>query len=242
MPKLTVNVDHLGTLREARKLREPDPVAASVLIELAGAHGISAHLREDRKHLHDRDIKLLRQTLSTKLNLVMAPTQNMIQFAIDVLPDMVTLVMESKESLTIEAGLNVSANMAALEKMVASLRMHDIFVSLLIEPDFSQIKAAKKIGAHGVELFTGAFANAYDYGEDDMSWQIELDKIEKSAQLAKKNELAVYAGVGLSYNNVEPLASLPELDEVDIGHAIVARAALVGLDKAVRDMLGILGK
>ena len=183
MATLSVNIDHIATIREARKGREPDPVAAAVLVELAGAHGITVHLREDRRHIQDRDVKLLRQTTSTKLNLEMAPTSEMVQFAIDTLPDMVTLVPESREELTTEGGLNVLGKISEMEKIISSLKIHEIFVSLFIDPEIEQIKAAKKAGATAIELHTGTYCNAYDYGEDDISWQMELDKIEKMTQI-----------------------------------------------------------
>jgi pyridoxine 5-phosphate synthase len=240
MATLSVNIDHIATLREARKGREPDPIAAAVLVELAGADGITVHLREDRRHMQERDVKLLRQTLSTKLNLEMAATTDMVQFAIDILPDQVTLVPENREEITTEGGLNVAAKVGDIEKAVSSLKMHEIFVSLFIDPEIDQIKAATKTGAQAIELHTGTYCNAYDFGEDDMAWQMELDKLEKMTQMALKSELVVNAGHGLNYQNVEYISSIPDINELNIGHSIVSRASLVGMERAVRDMLEIL--
>jgi pyridoxine 5-phosphate synthase len=239
MATLSVNIDHIATLREARKGREPDPISAAVLVELAGAQGITVHLREDRRHIQDRDVRLLRQTIASKLNLEMAATADMVQFAIDILPDQVTLVPENREELTTEGGLNVAAKLAEIEKAVTSLKMHDIFVSLFVDPDLEQIKAAKKSGAAAVELHTGNYCNAF-VGEDNMTWQMELDKIEKMTHIAVKSDLVVNAGHGLNYQNVEYIAGIPDINELNIGHSIISRASLVGMERAVRDMLGIL--
>ncbi|MFC1583922.1 pyridoxine 5'-phosphate synthase [Fibrobacterota bacterium] len=240
MATLSVNIDHIATLREARKGREPDPIAAAVLVELAGANGITAHLREDRRHMQERDIRLLRQTISTKLNLEMAATRDMVQFAVDTLPDMVTLVPENREELTTEGGLNVAGKLEEIEKATASLKMHDIFVSLFIDPELDQIKAAKKSGANAIEIHTGNYCNAYSYEENEMSMQMELDKIEKMTQVAAKNGLVVNAGHGLNYQNVGAITAIPEIQELNIGHSIVSRASLVGMEQAVRDMLDIM--
>ena len=240
MATLSVNIDHIATLREARKGREPDPIAAAVLVELAGADGLTVHLREDRRHMQERDVKLLRQTLATKLNLEMAATTDMVQFAIDILPDQVTLVPENREEITTEGGLNVAGKVGDIEKAVSSLKMHEIFVSLFIDPEIDQIKAATKTGAQAIELHTGTYCNAYDFGEDDMAWQMELDKIEKMTQMALKSELVVNAGHGLNYQNVEYISSISDINELNIGHSIVSRASLVGMERAVKDMLEIL--
>jgi len=240
MATLSVNIDHIATLREARKGREPDPIAAAVLVELAGADGITIHLREDRRHIQERDVKLLRQTISTKLNLEMAATTDMVQFAIDILPDQVTLVPENREEITTEGGLNVAGRVSEIEKTVSSLKMHEIFVSLFIDPDIEQIKAAARTGAQAIELHTGTYCNAYDYGEDEMAWQMELDKIEKMTQMALKSDLVVNAGHGLNYQNVGYISSISDINELNIGHSIISRASLVGMERAVKDMLEIL--
>ena len=241
MPKLGVNIDHVATIREARKVREPDPVAAASLCELAGAHGITVHLREDRRHMQERDIRLLRQTVTTHLNLEMAATPEMLQFAIDVLPDMVTLVPEKREELTTEGGLNVSGHIEEITKIVNSLHKHDVQVSLFVDPDLHQIKAAVRTGARFIELHTGTYARAYDFGEGDgPDWQEELSRLDSMAQVAQRSDLIVNAGHGLNYRNVTPVAEIKGLWELNIGHAIVGRAVLVGFDRAVRDMLELI--
>ena len=241
MPKLGVNIDHVATLREARKVREPDPVAAATLCELAGAHGITVHLREDRRHMQERDVRLLRQTVTTHLNLEMSTGPEMLQFAIDVLPDMVTLVPEKREELTTEGGLNVSGKIDEITKIVNSLHKHDIQVSLFIDPELHQIKAAVRTGARFIELHTGAYARAYDFGEGDgPDWQEELSKLDNMAQIAQRSDLIVNAGHGLNYRNVTPVAEIKGLWELNIGHAIIGRALLVGFDRAVRDMLDLI--
>ncbi len=240
MAKLGVNMDHIATIREARKVREPDPIAASAIAELAGAHGITVHLREDRRHIQERDVRLLRQTVTTHLNLEMAPVDSMVQFAIDVLPDMVTLVPESREELTTEGGLSVTSKVDEIRKIADSLQKHNIFVSLFIEADLDQVKAAKRTGAKFLEFHTGAYANAYDFGEDPHQWEVELDRIANMTQVAIKNGFTVNAGHGLNYQNVRPIGQIEGLEELNIGHAIIGRAALVGMDRAVRDMLALL--
>lgn len=237
MPKLGVNIDHVATIRETRKVREPDPIAAAVLCELAGAHGITVHLREDRRHIQERDVRLLRQTVNT-LNLEMAATPEMLQFAIDLLPDMVTLVPERREELTTEGGLDVVTKVDEISRIVASLQKHNVSVSLFIEPELSQVKAAVRTGAYFVELHTGAYASAYDLGEAD--WEEELAKLINMAQVAQKSGRTVNAGHGLNYRNIGPVAEIEGLWEVNIGHSIVSRAVLVGMDRAVRDMLALL--
>ena len=238
MPKLGINIDHIATIREARKVREPDPVAAAALCELAGAHGITVHLREDRRHMQERVVRLLRQTITTHLNLEMAATPDMLQFAIDVLPDMVTLVPEKREELTTEGGLDVAVKMDEIAKVVSSLHKHDVTVSLFIDPELHQIKAALRTGARFVELHTGAYTSAYDLGEGD--WEEELAKLENMTQLAIKSGLTVNAGHGLNYRNVVPVAEIKGMWELNIGHAIIGRATLVGLERAVRDMLDLV--
>jgi len=236
MPKLSVNIDHIATLREARKGREPDPVAAAVLAELAGADGITVHLREDRRHIQERDVKLLRQTATTRLNLEMAATPEMTQFAIDILPDLVTLVPENREELTTEGGLNIAARANEIEKVCLALKKHDIFVSIFIDPEVELVRAAKRAGADGVEFHTGPYCNAYDFSGDQLAWQMELAKVEKMVHMAGKLDLNVNAGHGLNYRNVGHIAAIAGIHELNIGHSIVSRAALVGLSEAVREM------
>jgi pyridoxine 5-phosphate synthase len=227
-----VNIDHIATLRQARKGAEPDPVAAAVLAELAGAQGIIAHLREDRRHVQDRDLRLLRETVQTKLNLEMAATDEMQRIALDVKPDFSTLVPEKREELTTEGGLEVASRTDFMKSYISRLQQGGIIVSLFIDPDDQQIAAAKKSGADWVEIHTGAYANART-GKDRAR---EFEKIVEAAKLARSLGLSVGAGHGLNYLNVTAIARIPEVEELNIGHSIIARAALVGLDRAVREM------
>lgn len=234
--KLGVNIDHVATIREARKIREPDPIAAAVLAELAGCHGITAHLREDRRHIQDRDIRLLRGMVTTRLNLEMAPTPEMVQFAIDVQPDMTTLVPENRAEVTTEGGLNVAAKIDELSRAIATLKNNDIKVSVFIDPETDQVKAAKKVGADFVEFHTGKYSNAYDIG-DSNEVEKELSALQDMTLLANKYGLRVNAGHGLNYRNVGPIAAIPNIEELNIGHSIIGRSVLVGLDRAVKEML-----
>lgn len=234
--KLGVNIDHIATIREARKIREPDPVAAAVLAELAGCHGITAHLREDRRHIQDRDIRLLRGMVTTHLNMEMAPSPEMVQFALDLHPDMATLVPENRLEITTEGGLNVAAKAEELSQAIAKLNQNDILVSVFIDPESSQVKAAKKVGADFVEFHTGKYSNAYDMG-DSREVESELSAIQDMTLLAHKYGLRINAGHGLNYRNVGPIAAIPHIEELNIGHSIIARAALVGMERAVKEML-----
>ncbi len=234
--KLGVNIDHIATIREARKIREPDPVAAAVLAELAGCHGITAHLREDRRHIQDRDIRLLRGMVTTHLNMEMAPSPEMVQFALDLHPDMATLVPENRLEITTEGGLNVAAKAEELSQAIAKLKQNDILVSVFIDPESSQVKAAKKVGADFVEFHTGKYSNAYDMG-DSREVESELSAIQDMTLLAHKYGLRINAGHGLNYRNVGPIAAIPHIEELNIGHSIIGRAALVGMERAVKEML-----
>lgn len=233
MPKLNVNIDHVATIRQARGGIEPDPVAAAVLAELAGADGIVVHLREDRRHIQDRDLKILREIVKTKLNMEMAATKEMVGIAKEVKPDMVTLVPEKREELTTEGGLDVKGNLKTVTGAVKELKSSGIMVSLFIDPDPSQIRASKDTGAQMVEIHTGVFSEAKD--EDRM--ERELDKIESSVAAAMKLNLRVAAGHGLDYTNTAYVAQIEDIEELNIGHSIVSRAVLVGMEKAVSDML-----
>ncbi len=232
MPKLSVNIDHIATIREARKGTEPDPIAAAVLAELAGAEGIIAHLREDRRHVQDRDMRLLREIVQTKLNMEMAATDEMQRIVLDIKPDFSTLVPEKREELTTEGGLEVAARIDFMKAYVGRLRQGGIMVSLFVDPDENQIAASKKAGAEWVEIHTGAYANA----KTEQDRNREFVKISESAQLAASLGLRVGAGHGLNYTNVRRIAQIPEVAELNIGHSIISRAALVGLDRAVREM------
>lgn len=232
MARLGVNIDHVATIRQARGGAEPDPVAAAVMAELAGADGITIHLREDRRHIQDRDLKLLRQTVRTRLNLEMAATAEMINIALTVRPDICTLVPEKRQELTTEGGLDVRLNMETISAAVQKLRDGGIIVSLFIDPDPDQVKAADKAGADYVEIHTGSYADAKDWKTEEK----ELIKISNAVKLAAKLELGVNAGHGLNYTNIGKVAALGGIEEFNIGHSIISRAVLVGLDRAVRDM------
>ena len=237
MIKLGVNVDHIATLREARKERNPDPVAAAMLAELAGAHGITAHLREDRRHMQERDLRILRQTVTTRLNLEMAPAPEMVQFALELLPDMVTLVPERRQELTTEGGLDVIANEKILEQAVAQLRAQHIHVSMFIDPEASQVRASQKVGADMIELHTGHFSRAFHSGMGDSAWIAERSRLVDATALGRRYGLRVNAGHGLDYQNVSYVASIEGLEELNIGHSLVGRAVLVGMERAVTEML-----
>jgi pyridoxine 5-phosphate synthase len=234
--KLGLNVDHVATLRQARGGVEPDPVAAAAIGELAGAEGITIHLREDRRHIQDRDLEILRLTVKTKLNLEMAATQEMTRIALKINPDQVTLVPEKRQELTTEGGLDVILNLKAITETVKRLRDGGISVSLFVDPNQEQIKAASKTGADYIEIHTGAYAEAFY--TPDMGY--ELEKIDTAVKLAAKVGLGINAGHGLNYVNIKPVASLGGIEEYNIGHSIISRAVLVGLDRAVRDMVELI--
>ena len=235
MPKLAINIDHIATIRQARGGQEPDPVTAAAICELAGARGIVIHLREDRRHIQERDLRILRQTVKTKLNLEMGAAKEIIAIALDVGPDMVTLVPEKRQELTTEGGLDVVSEKMKLAAVVAQFRDNGIAVSLFIDPEEAQIKAAQEIGATFVELHSGKYADAK--GQERLH---HLAHIETAAALASSFGLIVNAGHGLDYRNTAPIAAIDEIDELSIGHAIISRAAFVGLDKAVREMMAII--
>lgn len=236
MVKLAINVDHVATLRQARGNTEPDPVTAAALSELAGAVGIVVHLREDRRHMQDRDIHILRQTIQTKMNLEMAATEEIIQIALDIKPDMITLVPEKRQELTTEGGLDVVANKAKLKNCIDRMTEAGIPVSLFIDPDSDQIKASKEIGATFIEIHTGRYADATSEEEEDQ----EFDLIAGAAEEAYEEGLRVNAGHGLNYVNVSRVAALDTIEELSIGHAIMARAIFTGLTQAVQEMKALI--
>jgi len=236
MIHLGVNIDHVATVRQARRDIEPDPVAAAVICEFAGAHGITIHLRSDRRHIQDRDLHLLRQVVKTKLNLEMGATEEMVGIALTVKPDQVTLVPEKREELTTEGGLDVVSNARSLADAIARLKNGGIPVSLFIEADREQISASKQVGAEAIELHTGRYANA----KTESAQAVELEKLIQGGRQAVTLGLRVHAGHGLTYRNIIPIKQVPKLHEVNIGHNIIARAVLVGLDCAVREMLELL--
>ena len=234
--KLAVNVDHVATLRQARRTAEPDPVTAAAMAELAGAQGIVVHLREDRRHIQDRDLHLLKQTVKTKLNLEMAATQEMLKTALSVKPDMVTLVAERREELTTEGGLEVQLNKENLKKFVRLFKDADITVSLVINPDLDQIKGAQWVEADYVEVHSGSFCAARTLTER----QEEFDRIHNAVKMAHKVGLGVNVGHRLDYSNIGWLIDVAEIEEFVIGQAVVARAVLVGFERAVREMLELI--
>ncbi|MFL5350026.1 MAG: pyridoxine 5'-phosphate synthase [Hyalangium sp.] len=234
--RLGVNVDHVATLRQARRTTYPDPVTAAALAELAGAQQITIHLREDRRHIQDRDLRILRETCQTLLNLEMAATAEMVKIAYEYKPDVVTLVPERREELTTEGGLDVAGQRESVAKIIKNLKDGEITVSLFIDPDLDQIRAAHKVDADRIELHTGRYCEARNERERGR----ELSRIVDAAKAAAKLGMSVAAGHGLNYDNVQPIARIKEIDELNIGHAIVGRAVLVGFERAVREMLELM--
>ena len=232
MARLGVNVDHVATLRQARGGREPDPIAAAILADLGGADGIVVHLREDRRHIQERDLKLLRETVPNTLNLEMAVEESVAKIAIQVRPDKVTLVPERRQELTTEGGLAVSEHRERIKALIRAMHNAQIPVSLFIDPDLNQIRAAQKVGADAIELHTGRYANSRESVEIEKEFQALLE----GTKLAHKLGLEVNAGHGLTYHNIQPLSEIHEIVEFNIGHSIISRAVLVGLERAVREM------
>ncbi|NCJ06426.1 pyridoxine 5'-phosphate synthase [Synechococcales cyanobacterium C] len=236
MPTLGVNIDHVATIRQARQTVEPDPVAAAVLAELGGADGITVHLREDRRHIQDRDVRVLRQTVRTHLNLEMAATEEMVNIALEIQPDYVTLVPERREEVTTEGGLNIVGQQSWLTEVVQTLEAAKIPVSLFIDADSAQIEASATVGATFIELHTGRYAEA----TTEAVQAEELALLDQGCQQARALGLRVNAGHGLTYWNTYPVACLAGMEELNIGHTIISRAVLVGLERAVRDMKGVI--
>ena len=234
--RLGVNVDHVATLRQARGTRYPDPVSAATMAELGGADQITIHLREDRRHIQERDLRIMRQTVQTSLNLEMAATKEMSKIAYEFKPDMVTLVPEKREELTTEGGLDVAMNRDSIKEMVRFLQDGDIRVSLFIDPDIDQVRAAYKVSADGVELHTGAYCEA----KIAQLRRQELGRLVDAAKTCSKIGLPAFAGHGLSLNNVGPVAAIMEITEFNIGHSIIAHAVYVGITQAVREMKGVI--
>ena len=235
MTTLGVNIDHIANVRQARKTIEPDPVQFAFLAELGGADSITVHLREDRRHIQDRDVFLLKETIKTKLNLEMAATEEMLEISKKLLPDYVTLVPEKREEVTTEGGLNLKNNVKYLKNFVSSLKDSNIEVSAFIDPLSEQITYSKEIGFDFIELHTGKYAELKGYDQYD-----ELQKIIESTHEANDMGLVVNAGHGLNYNNVKEIASINNMNELNIGHSIVARALAVGLEKSVREMKSLI--
>ncbi|HET7922443.1 MAG TPA: pyridoxine 5'-phosphate synthase [Gammaproteobacteria bacterium] len=230
--RLGINVDHVATLRQARGTRYPDPVEAAQMAETAGADSITVHLREDRRHIQERDVRLLRETLQTRMNLEMAATPAMLEFACEALPEDCCLVPERRQELTTEGGLDVAGQREALASVCAQLAAAGIRVALFIDPEARQVEAASALGAYAVELHTGRYADA-------LTPQVEAEelfRLREAARQAAQLRLSVHAGHGLHYHNVGPVAAIAEISELNIGHAVIARAVMCGMSEAVRDM------
>ena len=236
MARLAVNVDHVATIRQARGINEPDPVLAAGIAELSGAEGIICHLREDRRHINDRDLNLLRQTVKTKLNLEMAAVEEMVNIARDIRPELVTLVPEKREELTTEGGLDVNSNPDLYKKVVGELKERGIRVSFFIDPDPVQIEVAGKVGGDVVEIHTGH----YSEGRTESEAEKRFLRIAQSVEIADELDLGISAGHGLNYVNVKRFEALPRIEEYSIGHSIVARAVYVGFEQAVREMVDLV--
>lgn len=236
MSRLGVNIDHVATIRQARGVMYPDPVTAAGIVELAGADGIVCHLREDRRHIQDRDLRLLREIIQTRLNLEMAATEEMIRVALETKPNIVTLVPEKREELTTEGGLNVIKSFQPLKKAIQRLQKGGIPVSLFVDPRKDQIKASEGVGANAIEIHTGHYCDAKTQSEADEELKNILDAVGE----ASRCNLQVAAGHGLNYVNVSRIAEIKEIEELNIGHSIIARAILVGLDRAVREMIKLI--
>ena len=232
MAGLGVNIDHVATIRQARRTYEPDPIIAAGIAEMAGADQITVHLREDRRHIQDRDVRLLRETIATKMNLECACVDEMIALACELKPDQVCLVPENRQEVTTEGGMDVVGNLDRIRSSVERLLDHDIIVTLFVDPDEAQIEASHTAGANGVELHTGTYANA----RGDLQVEQELLAIESGARMVLERELLLDAGHGLNYHNVTPIAKIPGMRELNIGHSIISRSVFVGLENAVREM------
>lgn len=235
--RLGVNVDHVATVRQARRAVYPDPVVAASFAELGGADQITIHLREDRRHIVDRDVRILRETCRTILNLEMGATEEMLAIAREVKPDLVTLVPERREEVTTEGGLDVVGTRAHTKKAIAALHEVGIEVSIFVDADLDQVRAAAEVGADRIELHTGPYCS-HHYRAPER--EREFQRIVAASRAAKEAGLAVAGGHGLNYENVLPIAAIPEMEELNIGHAIVARAVLVGMERAVRDMVELI--
>ncbi len=236
MPRLGLNVDHVATVRQARGGAEPDPVTAAAIGELAGAEGITIHLREDRRHIQDRDLQIMRQTVKTKLNLEMAATAEMVEIACRIRPDQCTLVPEKRQELTTEGGLDVVANFDSVKSAVNSLRAAGITVSLFVDHSGEQIRGSRETGADAIEIHTGSYAEA----KTDDARGSELHAIREAVSLGNGLGLTVHAGHGLNYVNIIPVLSIAGIQEFNIGHSIISRALFVGIDRAVREMVELI--
>ena len=238
MPKLGVNIDHVATIRQARRTIEPDPVWAAALAELGGADGITIHLREDRRHIQDRDVRVIRETAQVKINFEMAVADEIVQIAIDTKPHQATLVPEKREEVTTEGGLDVIRHRDRVAAVVDRLQAAGIEVSLFIDPDIAQIEATRKLGVGAVELHTGGYADATSQAEQ----QIELEKLRVAGAATIERGMLLHMGHGLTYRNVIPVARIEHVAELNIGHSIISRAVLVGMERAVREMKELINR
>lgn len=236
MTRLGVNIDHVATIREARQTDEPEPVAAAIQAEIGGADQITVHLREDRRHIQDRDVNILRKVIRTRLNLEMAATDEMVAIALAVCPDSVTLVPEKRQEITTEGGLDAVKEADKLESMIRTLKHQRISVNLFIDPDIEQVRTSAKIGANGVELHTGSYAEAYNTNQ----YHSEMERLADAAHASTKLNLMTAAGHGLTYQNVSNVVLIREIEEFNIGHTIISRAVLVGMERAVKEMVRLL--
>ncbi|WP_456456567.1 pyridoxine 5'-phosphate synthase [Thermovibrio sp.] len=239
--RLGVNIDHVATVRNARRTFEPDPVHAAVIADLAGADQITLHVREDRRHVNERDLRLIKELIHSKVNLEMAITEEMIDLAIRVKPHQATLVPEKRQEITTEGGLDIIGNFERVKEAVRRLKEAGITVNIFIDPEKEQIQKAKEAGADAVELHTGAYAEAFAEN-DEREVERELERIRKAAKFAKEIGLKVYAGHGLTYKNVKPIAQIEEIEELNIGHSIVANAILLGMKEAVEKMVKLINE
>lgn len=233
MIRLFVNVDHVATIREARKTVEPSPLKAALLAEKAGAQGITIHLREDRRHIQDEDVRIISQGINTPLNLEMAPTEEMVELALQIQPYQISLVPEKRQEITTEGGLDVCSQEKALSKIRQQMHDRGVLFSLFVDPDAEQVDAAKRVGADSIEINTGKYTEL----ESAKEIAAELERIRKSATRAAEQGLKVFAGHGLSYENVKAIASIPEIEELNIGHFIVGQAVYGGMENAVTEMI-----
>ena len=238
MSKLGVNIDHVATVRQARRTVEPDPVWAAALAELGGADGITVHLREDRRHIQDRDVRLLKETVQVKLNLEMSIADEIVDFALEIMPEQCTVVPEKREEITTEGGLDLLQNSDRIQRCVSRLLEAGIEVSLFIDPEPTQIEAADALNVHAVELHTGCYAEAKS--AEDVSR--ELERLLIASEEALERDLLLHMGHGLTYRNVEPVAEIPGVSELNIGHSIIARSMFVGIEAAVREMKALVSR
>lgn len=236
--KFSINVDHVATLRNVRGEVQPDPVTYALMAEQYGVDGIVVHLREDRRHITERDVRLMRELITTKLDLEMAAVDEIIDIACDVQPELATLVPEKREELTTEGGLNVIDNLEHIKKTIITLHDADVPVSIFVEPDINHIDASAEINADFIEIHTGNFANA----ETEEEMYDEMERIRQAVKHAKKLGMGVNAGHGLNYNNIKEFIAIEEIDEVSIGHSVIARSLYVGLEKAIKEMQNLINR